>query len=112
MLDSTTILKENNNVKSLACKLTDSKEDAEDLTQQVFIKAVSNADKFKGKSSVWTWLYRITMNQHIDNKRRARPVSSVYTINPEIGPSQADENRLLFKIVLEKELKRLDKEDR
>ncbi len=35
---------------------------AEDIVQEVFIKAYTNMDKFKGKSSVYTWLYKITIN--------------------------------------------------
>ena len=36
--------------------------DAEDLTQQTFIKAWTNLDKFRGESSFYTWIYRIAIN--------------------------------------------------
>jgi RNA polymerase sigma factor (sigma-70 family) len=38
-------------------------EDADDLTQNTFIKAYQNLDKFEGNSSLFTWLYRIATNE-------------------------------------------------
>ncbi|MBN3519652.1 sigma-70 family RNA polymerase sigma factor [Algoriphagus lutimaris] len=38
-------------------------EDADDLTQNTFIKAFHHIDKFQGQSSLFTWLYRIATNE-------------------------------------------------
>ncbi|RIW12695.1 sigma-70 family RNA polymerase sigma factor [Algoriphagus lacus] len=38
-------------------------EDADDLTQNTFIKAYKNLDKFEGNSALFTWLYRIATNE-------------------------------------------------
>lgn len=38
-------------------------EDADDLTQNTFIKAFRNFDKYEGNSSIFTWLYRIATNE-------------------------------------------------
>jgi len=38
-------------------------EDADDLTQNTFIKAYRHIDKFHGNSSIFTWLYRIATNE-------------------------------------------------
>src|SRR5690606_10035005 len=38
-------------------------EDADDLTQNTFVKAYRNLDKFEGNSSLSTWLYRIATNE-------------------------------------------------
>lgn len=38
------------------------REDAEDLTQEVFVTAYQNSRKFKGNSQISTWLYRIAVN--------------------------------------------------
>ncbi len=43
-----------------------SKEDAEDITQDVFIKAYTSLSTFKGESEFSTWLYRITLNTAIN----------------------------------------------
>ncbi|WP_293309892.1 RNA polymerase sigma factor, partial [Pedobacter sp. UBA5917] len=60
-------------IYNLALKMTKSVEDAEDLTQEVFIKAVTALAKFEGKSKFRTWLYRITVNHFLNTKKsRAR----------------------------------------
>lgn len=38
-------------------------EDADDLTQNTFIKAFNHIGKFQGQSSLYTWLYRIATNE-------------------------------------------------
>jgi RNA polymerase sigma factor (sigma-70 family) len=38
-------------------------EDADDLTQNTFIKAYRNLDKFEGNAALFTWLYRIATNE-------------------------------------------------
>ncbi len=40
-------------------------EDADDLTQNTFIKAHQHIDKFQGQSSLFTWLYRIATNESL-----------------------------------------------
>lgn len=42
---------------------------AEDVAQEVFIKAYRNWDSFRGDSSVYTWLYKITVNLCRDKAR-------------------------------------------
>jgi len=59
-------------VYNLAVKMTKSVEDAEDLTQEVFIKAVTALSKFQGKSKFRTWLYRIAVN-HFLNTKKSKP---------------------------------------
>lgn len=45
-------------------------EDANDVLQNVFLKAWKNLDDFQGKSKVSTWLYRIAINESLDFVRR------------------------------------------
>lgn len=48
-------------------------EDADDLTQNTFIKAFRHIDKFQGNSSFFTWLYRIATNEalsFLDKKKK------------------------------------------
>lgn len=40
-------------------------EDADDITQNTFIKAHHYIDKFQGQSSIFTWLYRIATNESL-----------------------------------------------
>ena len=51
-------------------RLCGSKQDAEDLTQETFVKVWSSLDGFKGHSKFSTWLYRIAHNTYIDWQRR------------------------------------------
>lgn len=41
-------------------------EDADDLTQEVFIKIWKNIDKFRGDAQLSTWIYRIALNKSLD----------------------------------------------
>jgi len=54
----------------LAYDLTGKVEDAEDLSQDVFLKAFRSLDRFKGDSSLGTWLYRIAVNTFLDQTRK------------------------------------------
>jgi RNA polymerase sigma factor (sigma-70 family) len=56
-------------IYNLALKMTKSVEDAEDLTQEVFIKAITALTKFEGKSKFRTWLYRIAVNHFLNTKK-------------------------------------------
>lgn len=41
-------------------------DDAEDISQEVFISVYKNLKKFKGESSIYTWIYRIAINKTYD----------------------------------------------
>lgn len=79
-------------VYALAYDLCGSREDAEDLSQDVFIKAFRAIGGFRADASLGSWLYRITMNMHIDNTRR-RPVRLVSLDAPR--PGSTDEEPVL-----------------
>lgn len=55
-------------------KMVISHHDADDVLQNVFIKAWTNIDSFRGDSKLSTWLYRIAVNESITflNKERAK----------------------------------------
>lgn len=54
----------------LAIELTGDWDDAEDLSQQVFIKAYHALPRFRGEAKIMSWLYRIMMNTYIDHTRK------------------------------------------
>ena len=58
----------------LGLDLTGNHHDAEDLSQEVFIKAHRGLSTFRGEASVETWLRRITVNTYL-NKRRKKALS-------------------------------------
>lgn len=43
-----------------------SHEDTDDVLQETFIKIFRNIDKFRGESSLFSWVYRIATNQALD----------------------------------------------
>lgn len=57
---------------SYICRMTHDSPDAEDLTQEVFIRAFQSLHRFRADSAVDTWLYRIATNLVIDRFRRSR----------------------------------------
>ena len=57
----------------LALKMLGNASDAEDALQNTFIKAFQHVDKFEGRSSLSTWLYRIASNEALMLLRKRHP---------------------------------------
>ena len=57
-------------IYGLTYNMTSNREDAEDLTQEVFVKAFEALPRFKGKSSFYTWVYRIAVNKTINYRKK------------------------------------------
>lgn len=58
------------NVFHIAMGFFHEKEEAEDLTQEIFLNAWKALSRFKGDSSFSTWLHRIAVNACLNNKRK------------------------------------------
>jgi len=54
----------------LALRVLRDEEAARDAVQDAFVKAYSALDRFEGRSSFFTWFYRLVMNQCLDARRR------------------------------------------
>ncbi len=60
-------------VRRVLTQLNAPPSDVEDLLQEVFLRIFRNLSRFRGQSSFYTWLYRITINVFFDhNKKRKR----------------------------------------
>jgi RNA polymerase sigma-70 factor (ECF subfamily) len=63
-------------VYNISLQYTQNTEDAEEITQDVFLKLYEKLDTFKHESSLKTWVYKIAINQSLDflkaKKRRKR----------------------------------------
>ena len=62
----------------LAAHLTRSSAEAEDVTQETFVRAYQAVDRFDGRSEPFTWLYRIAVNlslNHIRARKTRQPTS-------------------------------------
>jgi RNA polymerase sigma-70 factor, ECF subfamily len=84
----------------MALDMTGNHHDAEDLSQEVFIKVFTSIKDFRGEAKLSSWLYRIAMNTCIDKTRRKHlklveldeaHEKPVHTDNPE----QALQNRTM-----------------
>ncbi len=64
-------------VYTIAYGISHNQQDALDISQEVFIKVHKKLKDFRGASSFYTWLYRITTNLSIDFQRRRKKVSTV-----------------------------------
>ena len=56
----------------LVRKMVIDHEDANDLTQDVFIKVYNNIDKFRKESELFTWIYRIATNECLSFLRKKK----------------------------------------
>ncbi|WP_299051034.1 sigma-70 family RNA polymerase sigma factor [uncultured Polaribacter sp.] len=70
-----------NMVYSLAYKMTKNKEEAEEISQDTFIKAYKNLSNFKGDSKFSTWLYKIAYHATLDAVKKNKRNASTFEIN-------------------------------
>ena len=64
---------------NLAYQWTNNQEDALDILQDAFIKMYKVLSRWKPESSLFTWLYRVIINQAIDLKRRKGRIRFIST---------------------------------
>lgn len=59
-----------NKIHNYVSRMIHDPDEAEDVTQEVFVRAFSSLHHFRGQSSFQTWLYRIATNLCVDHHRR------------------------------------------
>jgi len=59
-------------VFNTALNLVQNRSDAEDITQDVYVKLYEKVEGFKGDSALSTWLYRITIRHALDFEKRKK----------------------------------------
>jgi RNA polymerase sigma-70 factor (ECF subfamily) len=64
------VIKYREGVYRVARRMLGNHEDAADVTQDVFIRAHRALPRFDGRSQIYTWLYRITVNLCLDVRAR------------------------------------------
>lgn len=67
-------------VFTLAFKMLKNKEEAEEVSQDTFIKVFNSLNKFKGESKFSTWIYKITYNTCLDRLKKSKKENSVLYI--------------------------------
>lgn len=95
-------------VFTLALRILKNREEAEEVTQDTFLKVHGSLSKFKGDSKFSTWLYKICYNSSLDYlKKRKRNVKTEtiddYTVNKLVSHEnildniQVADNRIRIK---------------
>ena len=56
-------------IYALALHLTGSSSEADDIAQEVFLKAFRALDSFEGRSEFFTWVYRMAVNRSLNARR-------------------------------------------
>ncbi|MET0636291.1 MAG: RNA polymerase sigma factor [Chitinophagaceae bacterium] len=66
-------------------------EDAEDISQEVFVQVFQSIGSFKGESKFSTWLYRITITKSLDHERKKKRKKRFAFISSIFGDDNSDE---------------------
>jgi RNA polymerase sigma factor (sigma-70 family) len=106
-------------VYSLALRLVKDREEAEEISQDAFIKAYQSLANFKGKAKFSSWLYRIVYNTAI-SRLRQQPAGRVSLDEPNISDTLYLESKENYdtlsaderKKYLEKALDSLDRDEK
>jgi RNA polymerase sigma-70 factor (ECF subfamily) len=85
------VLRYERRVLAVAQRITDNREDAEDVAQESFCKAFLHLGNFQEKSRFSTWLTRIAMNEAFMLLRRRQRVFEALPESPDDDPKSASE---------------------
>lgn len=99
-------------VYTLVCKIVNDRDDAEDITQDIFIKVFESLRSFRKESEFSTWLYRIAYNTTINKVRKSKkifisineilPGVPTEDISPDIDSLSTEEQLRYLDIVMKK----------
>lgn len=91
-----TLMAEHQGIIHKICRLyRDSREDREDLFQEITFQLWKSFPSFKGNSLISTWLYRIALNTAIASYRREKPTIDYVETLPEFAEEPQNEDLIL-----------------
>jgi RNA polymerase sigma-70 factor, ECF subfamily len=85
-------------IYNLAFRMTRSKGDADDLTQETFIRAYINLERFSPKQKFFTWLYTLSINiirNHLRKVKNDDLLNRTRNIQCEENESQSPEAQII-----------------
>jgi RNA polymerase sigma-70 factor (ECF subfamily) len=94
-------------VLRLAVRIVGNRDEAQDVVQEVFVKAYKSLGRWRARSAFSTWLYRIAYNEAVSHIRRRKPMVPVY----EVAAGEDDNDGQRY-AVLEKALSMLAPDER
>ena len=71
------IVKYQDRIYNTILKICQNHDDAAELTQDTFVKVLENISSFRGKSSFYTWLFRVAVNHSLNYCKRRFKLSPV-----------------------------------
>ena len=71
-------------IVALALHLTGSRTEADDITQEAFLRAYHQIGSFEGRSQFFTWLYRIAVNRALNGRRDGARRRTVTLDDPRV----------------------------
>jgi RNA polymerase sigma factor (sigma-70 family) len=83
-------------VYNTALGIVQNEDDADDITQEVFIQVFRSVSSFKGDSKFSTWLYRITIGKALDHEKKKKRkkrfgfVHSLFTGHEDVDMQMAE----------------------
>ena len=81
-------------VFNLALQYTNNIQDAEEVTQDVFVKVFDKINGFRQDSELKTWIYRITINQSIDYLKSKQRQKRNFIFSLFDNSSESAENQI------------------
>ncbi|CAN5488767.1 RNA polymerase sigma factor [soil metagenome] len=78
-------------VYNTAIGIVQNAEDADDITQEVFVQVHLSVQSFKGESKFSTWLYRITISKALDHEKKKKRKKRFAFIQGLIGNQQEED---------------------
>lgn len=107
------LIQEHQGIVHKICRLyRDSKEDREDLFQEITYQLWKSFPSFKGDAKVSTWMYRIALNTAIASFRKKRLDVEYHPVLPDLPDEEADEEYLIRQESLFATLKQLNESER
>jgi RNA polymerase sigma-70 factor, ECF subfamily len=74
-------------IYNLALRILRKKEDAEDVLQETFLTVIEKLHTFDGRSSFFTWIYRIATNASLMKLRKKKMIFQEISEDPEFSES-------------------------
>ncbi|WP_214226096.1 sigma-70 family RNA polymerase sigma factor [Pedobacter sp. B4-66] len=107
------LIQEHQGIIHKICRLyRDSKEDREDLFQEITYQLWKSFSSFKGEAKVSTWMYRIALNTAIASFRKKTPDVEYHPILPDLPDDEVDEDYAVRQKSLFATLKQLNESER
>ncbi|MES2514916.1 MAG: RNA polymerase sigma factor [Bacteroidota bacterium] len=89
---NTRILNEKQSLKNFALSLTHNGDDALDLLQDTYVKAITYREKFEDSTNLRAWLFTIMKNTFINSYRRAVKTRQIIQTNADLAMARAFKN--------------------